>query len=88
MASETPQKKRFEFMGWVDELPPKGERTPNLDEYDMLRLVLMAEETDRRYVVFACADVDHAKQVVQYIKREGFAVEIANRGGRVYARRK
>lgn len=81
-------KKRFEFMGWADGVPPKGERVRNLDEFDMLRLVLLAEESDHRFVVFACADTDHAKQVVQYIRREGFDVEIVSRGGRVYARRR
>lgn len=78
--------KRIVFMGWHDELPPRAEKQAPADDYDLLRAVMLAEDSNGRWVEFKCQDADHAFKVARKIREERFAVRVVQRGNRLYIR--
>lgn len=77
------------FLGWVDSLPPRDDKKPLLTEHDILRMVLLAENSkDGQWCMFRCDDRMHAIKVADLIRKEGFSVEITARADIVYIRRK
>lgn len=78
--------KRIIFMGWSTELPPRDAKATPADDYDVLRAVLLAEDSFPRWVMFACEDREHAFKVRRKIADLKFEVEVVQRGAMLYVR--
>ena len=78
--------KRIVFMGWHDELPPRAEGNPPADDYDLLRAVMLAEDSNGKWVEFKCHDWNHAFKVARKIREEQFGVRTVQRGDRLFLR--
>lgn len=80
--------RKVEFRGWSETLPQRAAKRRQLSEYDLLRIVILAEADDkRRWVEFRCEDKMHAIKVANLINTFGFDVDVVARDDSVFARR-
>lgn len=75
------------FMGWVEDIPARQGRKGQVNEHDILRMILLAEDDEeKRWASFRCEDELHAAKVALEIRGYGFGVKAVARADRVFVR--
>lgn len=77
----------IEFVRYEKELPKREKQAKQINEHDILRAVLLAEDANgERWSVFRCEDRMHAIKAAHCIRGFGFNVEVHARGKFLYVR--